>query len=116
MATPAEIAQLQEQGLYSSQNEHDACGVGFVANIKGKQSHDLVAQGLQILRNLDHRGACGCEVNTGDGAGILRAVGTKPTRIVVGSALAGAQDSVMAIVGWRGDGTLTTPVAPSSTS
>jgi glutamate synthase (ferredoxin) len=60
-----------KQGLYDPQNEHDACGVGFVANIKGRKSHDLVAQGLQILRNLDHRGACGCEVNTGDGAGIL---------------------------------------------
>src|SRR5262245_7742087 len=60
-----------KQGLYDPQFEHDACGVGFVANIKGKKSHDLVAQGLQILRNLDHRGACGCEVNTGDGAGIL---------------------------------------------
>jgi glutamate synthase (ferredoxin) len=60
-----------KQGLYDPQFEKDACGVGFVAHIKGKKSHDLVQQGLQILRNLDHRGACGCEVNTGDGAGIL---------------------------------------------
>jgi glutamate synthase (ferredoxin) len=59
------------QGLYDPRHEHDACGVGFVANIKGRKSHDLVVQGLQILRNLDHRGACGCEANTGDGAGIL---------------------------------------------
>lgn len=57
--------------LYRSDFEHDACGVGFVANIKGAKSHSLVEQGLQILRNLDHRGACGCEANTGDGAGIL---------------------------------------------
>ncbi len=60
-----------KQGLYDPANEHDACGVGFVANIKGRKSHALVAQGLQILQNLDHRGACGSEVNTGDGAGIL---------------------------------------------
>jgi glutamate synthase (ferredoxin) len=59
------------QGLYDPQFEKDACGVGFVANIKGRKSHDLIQQGLQILKNLDHRGACGCEVNTGDGAGIL---------------------------------------------
>src|SRR6266496_4343940 len=62
---------IEPQGLYRPQNEHDACGVGFVANIKGRKSHEIVEQGLQILRNLDHRGACGCEVNTGDGAGIL---------------------------------------------
>ena len=60
-----------KQGLYDPKFEKDACGVGFVANIKGKKSHDLVQQGLQILNNLDHRGACGCEINTGDGAGIL---------------------------------------------
>ena len=58
------------QGLYDPQFEHDACGVGFVANIKGRKSHDIVSQALTVLRNLDHRGAC-CEVNTGDGAGIL---------------------------------------------
>jgi len=61
----------KKQGLYDPRHEHDACGVGFVANIKGKKSHALVEQGLQILRNLDHRGACGSESNTGDGAGIL---------------------------------------------
>ncbi len=60
-----------KQGLYDPQFEHDACGVGFVANIKGNKTHTLVEQGLQILQNLDHRGACGSEVNTGDGAGIL---------------------------------------------
>jgi glutamate synthase (ferredoxin) len=52
-------------------NEHDSCGVGFVVNIKGIKSHEIVEQALTILRNLDHRGACGCEANTGDGAGIL---------------------------------------------
>ena len=60
-----------KQGLYDPQFEHDACGVGFVANVKGQKSHEIIKQGLQILLNLDHRGACGCEANTGDGAGIL---------------------------------------------
>src|SRR6186713_3308163 len=60
-----------KQGLYDPQFEHDACGLGFVVNIKGRKDHQLVADALQILVNLDHRGACGCEVNTGDGAGIL---------------------------------------------
>ena len=60
-----------KQGLYDPQFEHDACGVGFVANMKGKKSHEIVSQALKILVNLDHRGACGCEPNTGDGAGIL---------------------------------------------
>ena len=60
-----------KQGLYDPANEHDACGVGFVADIKGRKSHQILAQAIQVLRNLDHRGACGCEVNTGDGAGVL---------------------------------------------
>jgi len=60
-----------KQGLYDPQFEHDACGLGFVVNIKGGKSHQLVTDALQILVNLDHRGACGCEANTGDGAGIL---------------------------------------------
>ena len=60
-----------KQGLYDPQFEHDACGVGFVVNFKGKRSHEIIRQALTILINLRHRGACGCEVNTGDGAGIL---------------------------------------------
>src|SRR5450759_3562812 len=63
-----------KQGLYDPQFEHDACGVGFVVNMKGRKSHQLVSDALQILVNLDHRGACGCEANTGDGAGILMQV------------------------------------------
>ena len=59
------------QGLYDPQFEHESCGVGFVANMKGVKSHQIVEQGLQILVNLEHRGACGFEENTGDGAGIL---------------------------------------------
>jgi glutamate synthase (ferredoxin) len=62
---------MDEQGLYDPRHEHDACGVGFVVDIKGRQSHAIVRQALQVLKNLQHRGACGCEVNTGDGAGIL---------------------------------------------
>ena len=57
--------------LYDPRHEHDACGVGFVADIKGRRSHAIVERGLQLLINLLHRGACGCEANTGDGAGIL---------------------------------------------
>jgi len=59
------------QGLYHPQHEHDGCGVGFVANIEGQKSHDIVLKGIQILINLTHRGACGCDPQTGDGAGIL---------------------------------------------
>src|SRR5260370_7552688 len=60
-----------KQGLYDPQFEHEACGVGFVVNIKGQKSHSIIQQALEVLLNLDHRGACGCEANTGDGAGIL---------------------------------------------
>ena len=59
------------QGLYDPANEHDACGVGFVANIKGRKSHAIIENGLTILKKLVHRGACGCEENTGDGVGML---------------------------------------------
>jgi glutamate synthase (ferredoxin) len=59
------------QGLYDPRHEHDACGVGFVVDVKGRRSHRIVRQALELLINLLHRGACGCEVNTGDGAGIL---------------------------------------------
>ncbi|MDP3593379.1 glutamate synthase central domain-containing protein, partial [Phenylobacterium sp.] len=61
----------ERQGLYDPRNEHDACGVGFVANIKGRKSHEVVASGLEILINLDHRGAVGADPLVGDGAGIL---------------------------------------------
>jgi glutamate synthase (NADPH/NADH) large chain/glutamate synthase (ferredoxin) len=61
----------QKQGLYDPQHEKDSCGIGFVVNIKGHQSHEIVQQGLQILENLTHRGAQGCDPCTGDGAGIL---------------------------------------------
>src|SRR5699024_955926 len=60
-----------DQGLYQSRHEHDACGIGFIAHIKGKRSHKIVQDALTVLHNLDHRGATGSEANTGDGAGIL---------------------------------------------
>ncbi|MCM3923065.1 glutamate synthase large subunit [Frankia sp. AiPs1] len=59
------------QGLYDPTFEHDACGVGFVVDVRGRRSHELVDQGLTVLRNLDHRGASGSDPDTGDGAGIL---------------------------------------------
>jgi glutamate synthase (NADPH/NADH) large chain len=62
---------MNAQGLYDPANEHDACGVGFVAHIKGSKSHSIVEQGLLILKNLDHRGAVGADALMGDGAGIL---------------------------------------------
>ncbi|MCK5111666.1 MAG: glutamate synthase large subunit [Arcobacteraceae bacterium] len=60
-----------KEGLYDPEFEHDACGVGFVAHLKGKQSHSIVSNGIQLLINLEHRGATGAEKNSGDGAGIL---------------------------------------------
>jgi glutamate synthase (NADPH/NADH) large chain len=61
----------QAQGLYDPRNEHDSCGIGFIANIKNRKSHEIVRQGIQILINLDHRGAVGADPLAGDGAGIL---------------------------------------------
>ena len=63
--------QPAEQGLYSPSNERDACGVGFVAHIKGQKSHKIVQQGLELLTNLTHRGATGYDPKLGDGAGLL---------------------------------------------
>ncbi|HOP90976.1 MAG TPA: glutamate synthase central domain-containing protein, partial [Ottowia sp.] len=71
MSTPAEQQDLQQHGLYDPAHEHDACGVGFVAHIKGEKSHAIVTQALKILENLDHRGAVGADKLMGDGAGIL---------------------------------------------
>ena len=71
MTTAAEIKHLVDHGLYSNANEHDACGVGFVAHIRGEKSHSIVQNALKILHNLDHRGAVGADKLMGDGAGIL---------------------------------------------
>ena len=65
------MTKNEKLGLYNPAYEHDACGIGFVANIKGVKSHQNVIDGLTILENMEHRGACGCETNTGDGAGIM---------------------------------------------
>ena len=67
----SEIKDLAEHGLYRPANEKDACGLGFVAHIKGQKAHNIVQQGLKILENLDHRGAVGADKLMGDGAGIL---------------------------------------------
>ncbi|MFM6996331.1 MAG: hypothetical protein ACKOXL_04505, partial [Limnohabitans sp.] len=67
MTTAADQLFLQQNGLYDPANEHDACGVGFVAHIKGQKSHAIVTQALKILENLDHRGAVGADKLMGDG-------------------------------------------------
>ena len=77
-------------GLYDPAHEHDACGVGFVVDMKGRKSHGIVQQALQVLMNLEHRGACGCEVNTGDGAGILIQMPDRFLRKVAPGRAAGA--------------------------
>jgi glutamate synthase (ferredoxin) len=66
-----QTAMPARQGLYDPQYEHDSCGVGFLVDLKNRPSHTVVQKAIQILENLEHRGACGCEKNTGDGAGIL---------------------------------------------
>jgi glutamate synthase (NADPH/NADH) large chain len=71
MTTATEIQHLNDHGLYDKAHEHDACGVGFVAHIRGEKSHAIVKNALKILENLDHRGAVGADPLMGDGAGIL---------------------------------------------
>ncbi len=65
------LKELAQRGLYSPEHEHDSCGVGVVANIKGRKTHQIIEEGLQVLVNLGHRGACGRDPETGDGAGLL---------------------------------------------
>lgn len=67
------------QGLYDPRFDHDACGVAFVASIAGERSHAIVAQGIEALVNLGHRGACGCDPDTGDGAGLPRRLDLRST-------------------------------------
>src|SRR5436305_7073980 len=71
VSTGIHVGLPPAQGLYDFRYEHDACGIGFVANIKGQKSHDIIVKGIQVLINLTHRGACGCDPVTGDGAGVL---------------------------------------------
>ena len=61
----------ESRGLYDSRNEHDACGMGFVVDLHGNKTHEIIRQGIEILVNLTHRGACGCDPETGDGAGVM---------------------------------------------
>lgn len=63
--------EVEQQGLYHPDFEHDACGIGFTAHLKGRKSHKIVADAIKMLERMDHRGACGCDPQTGDGAGIL---------------------------------------------
>ncbi|MEO0586624.1 MAG: glutamate synthase large subunit, partial [Planctomycetota bacterium] len=69
-----QLTRPAAEGLYDPAHEHENCGVGFIAHIKGQRSHDIVRDALTMLSRMDHRGACGCETNTGDGAGILTAL------------------------------------------
>ena len=71
MNRPAPSGLPPAQGLYDPRHEHDACGIGFVAGIKGVRTHEIVRKGIEVLVNLTHRGACGCDPETGDGAGVL---------------------------------------------
>jgi glutamate synthase (NADPH) large chain len=97
------------QGLYNPANEHDACGVGFIANIKGNKSHSLVAQGLKILDNLSHRGATGYDPLLGDGAGILIQLPDLHMRRVCGK-----QGITLPAVGQYGVGMVFLPQEPAS--
>ena len=72
-------------GLYDPRNEHDSCGVGFVVNIKGRKSHEIIRRGLQILVNLDHRGAVGADPLVGDGAGCRHDVGCGDAAVRAGA-------------------------------
>ncbi len=83
----APAAGPRTRGLYDSRFEHDACGVGFVADLSGRRGHDTVAQALTVLRNLDHRGAKGSDPDTGDGAGILTQIPDEMFRAVCGFGL-----------------------------
>ncbi|NNL84037.1 MAG: hypothetical protein HKP27_00205, partial [Myxococcales bacterium] len=71
MPLPQRHRQPRPQGLYDPGAEHDACGVGFVAQLHGERSHAVVRKGIEVLLNLEHRGACGCDPDSGDGAGVL---------------------------------------------
>src|SRR3954465_12293737 len=74
MSIEMENGLPKKHGLYDPANEKDSCGVGFIAHIKGVRSHSIIRDATEALENMDHRGACGCEANTGDGAGILTAI------------------------------------------
>ncbi len=97
------------QGLYDPRNEHDACGVGFVAHVKGKKSHSIIEQGLKILDNLSHRGATGYDPLLGDGAGILIQLPDAHLRRVCGK-----QGMTLPALGQYGVGMVFLPREPAS--
>ena len=82
-----ETGYPRAQGLYDPRNERDACGFGFVADIQGRKSHDIVEKAMTVLVNLEHRGAAGADPDTGDGAGILTQIPDAFFRAVSGLAL-----------------------------
>ena len=106
---PQILPKPKAEGLYNPQNEHDACGVGFIANIKGKKSHAIVAQGLKILDNLSHRGATGYDPLLGDGAGILIQLPDLHLRRVCGQ-----QGLTLPAIGQYGVGMVFLPQEPAS--
>src|ERR1700758_811300 len=87
MTTGVLMVPAAHEGLYDSQFEHDACGVGFVADLRAAGGHDVVAHALRVLCNLEHRGAAGADPDTGDGAGILTQIPDAFFRAVTGLAL-----------------------------
>ena len=99
------------QGLYDPQNEHDSCGVGFVVDLKGRKSNKIVRDGVQILLNLEHRGACGAEKNTGDGAGILIQI---PHNFLVAACAEAKGHITLPAVGHYGVGMVFLPSDPGS--
>ncbi len=92
------------RGLYDRRYDHDACGVGFLVHLKGRRSHQLVADAIVALNALNHRGACGCEPNTGDGAGVLLQVPDAFLR-----AVAAEQGLALPEEGWYGTGLVFLP-------
>src|SRR6516165_4235363 len=102
-------ARPMRQGLYDTTNEHDNCGLGFIAHIKGRKSHAIIRQGLQILKNLTHRGATGADPLQGDGAGILLQLPDAFLRRVCGR-----QGITLPAVGQYGAGMVFLPKEPAS--
>ncbi len=98
-----------KQGLYDPRHEHDACGLGFIAHIKGKKSHAIITQALQILKNLTHRGATGADPLQGDGAGILIQLPDAFLRRVCGR-----QGLTLPAIGQYGVGMVFLPKEPAS--
>src|ERR1700757_499321 len=90
MTTGVLMIPAATNGLYDSRFEHDACGVGFVADLKARGGHDVVANALRVLCNLEHRGAAGADPDTGDGAGILTQIPDAFFRAVTGFELPAA--------------------------